>query len=126
MESTSGDEREIRAARNQSMFRQINERLTRDDPLAELTGSHVIACECADATCVQTLSISHEQYQRIRSQPRHFAVLHGHVYPEVEIVVAEHRTHVVVEKAGEAAHIAEALDPTAVTAESDTGRGDGA
>jgi hypothetical protein len=110
-DSASSDEREIRAARNQSMFREINERLTRDDPLAEITGSHVIACECADPTCVQTLAISNEQYQRVRREPRQFVVLPGHIYPEVERVTAEHRTHVVVEKLGQAAEVAEALEP---------------
>jgi hypothetical protein len=114
MDAESGDEREIRAARNQSMFRSINERLTRDDPLAELTGSHVISCECADVSCVQTLAISAAQYEQVRKEPRRFAVLPGHVLPDVETVVAEHKTYVVVEKigaAGEMAEEAEVADP---------------
>jgi hypothetical protein len=114
MDAESGDEREIRAARNQSMFRSINERLTRNDPLGELTGSHVISCECADASCVQTLAISLDQYEQVRNEPRHFAVAPGHVVPDVELVVAEHKTYVVVEKIGEAgemAEVAEAADP---------------
>jgi hypothetical protein len=102
------DEREIRAARNQSMFRTINERLTRDDALADLTGSHVIACECADPACVQTVAISAAQYEDVRREPRRFAVLSGHVYPDVELVVAEYRAYVVVEKIGQAGELAEA------------------
>ena len=110
MDVESGDEREIRAARNESMFREINERLTRDDPLADLTGSHVIACECADPACVQTLAISVSQYANVRSQPRQFAVLPGHIYSDVERVVKEFRTYVVVEKLGQAGEAAEALE----------------
>jgi hypothetical protein len=110
MDSASGDEREIRAARNQSMFRQINERLTRNDALAEMTGSHVIACECADPACVQTLAISAAQYEDVRREPRHFAVMAGHVYPDVEQVVGEFRTYVVVEKIGPAGEVADALE----------------
>ena len=109
MESASGHDREIRAARNQATFRAINERLTRDDALAELTGTHVIACECANPTCVQTLCISNAQYEAIRREPRRFAVLAGHVYPDVETVVDKLRTYVVVEKLGEAAEFAPAL-----------------
>jgi hypothetical protein len=109
-ESAARDEREIRAARNQSMFREINERLTRDDATAETTGSHVIACECADTTCVETLGITAAQYAEVRREPRHFAVLPGHLYPDVERVVAEFTTYVVVEKLRLAAEVAEALE----------------
>ena len=113
MESVTGDDREIRAARNQAMFRAINEQLARNDALAATTGSHVIACECADSTCVQALCISQADYEAIRCEPRRFAVLAGHIYPDVETVVDKHRTYVVVEKLGEAAEIATALPPEA-------------
>jgi hypothetical protein len=110
MDGVPGDERELRAARNQAMFRAINERLTRDDPVSDLTGSHMIACECADPTCVQTIAISASQYEEVRREPRHFAVLPGHVYPDVETVVSESRTYVVVEKIGQAGEVSEALE----------------
>jgi hypothetical protein len=109
MDVEPGDEREIRAARNQSMFRRINERLTRDDALADMTGNHVIACECADPGCVRTLAISAAQYVDVRREPRRFAVLPDHVYAEVEWVVGEFGTFVVVEKIGPAGDVAEAL-----------------
>ena len=109
MEGTSGDERKFRAARNQAMFRAINDRLTRDDLVAEMTGGHMIACECADPTCVQTLAITTAQYREVRREPRRFAVLPGHVYPDVEIVISESGAYLVVEKIGQAAGVAEAL-----------------
>ena len=111
MEGASGDEREIRAARNQAMFRAINERLTHGDAVAEITGGHMIACECADATCVQTLAIPTAEYQEVRREPRRFAVLPGHVYPDVETVIDESGSYVVVEKIGQAGEVAEALEP---------------
>jgi hypothetical protein len=110
MDDTPADEREIRAARNQAMFRAINERLTRDDPVAEITGSHMIACECADPTCVRTLAISATRYEEVRREPRRFAVLPEHVYLDVETVVSETRTYVVVEKLGQAGDVAETLE----------------
>jgi hypothetical protein len=113
MEGASGDEREIRAARNQSMFRAINERLTHGDAVAEITGGHMIACECADPTCVQTLAISTAEYQEVRREPRRFAVRHGHIFPDVETVISEAATYVVVEKIGQAGEVAEALEPEA-------------
>ena len=110
MEGASGDGVRFRAARNQAMFRAINERLTRDDLVAEMTGGHMIACECADPTCVQTLAITTAQYREVRREPRRFAVLPGHVYPDIENAIAESGAYVVVEKIGQAGELAEALE----------------
>jgi len=107
------DEREVRAARNQAMFRMVNERLEQvQEALDQISGDLTIACECADTSCIQTLQIPVEEYERIRKEPKHFAVLPGHIYPEVEAVVrTEGDTYVVVENFAEAGRIAEALDP---------------
>jgi hypothetical protein len=99
MESIGTEERQVRAARNQSMFRQLNEKLRDvEDALATVTEQLVIACECADTTCVAMLDISTNDYKAVRSNPRWFVVLLGHVYPEVESVIREDDGYVVVEK----------------------------
>jgi hypothetical protein len=112
MPADSGDAREVRAARNQAMFRAANEKL-REMVTAfnDMTGTYVIACECADAACVETIEIDASEYSEVRSNPRRFAVLAGHVYPEVEIVVGEFDGHAIVEKIARAGEIAEATDP---------------
>lgn len=97
----SGDlqEREVRAVRNQALFRAVNEKLkVLNDSFQSITGTFTIACECADTTCIEMLEIEPDEYSAIRAQPRHFAVLPGHVYPEVERVIGESDGHVVVEK----------------------------
>jgi hypothetical protein len=100
---------EIRAARNQALFRAINDELR--GSRADGDESHLrIACECADSGCVETLAIELERYTRIRDDATQFAVLPGHVYPEVEVIIAEHSGFVVVEKTGEAARVAVATD----------------
>src|SRR3954471_6889697 len=111
MDGNSQHERELRAARNQSLFRAVNDRL-RDlnDAVAALSDTFVIACECADTTCIATLEISGEEYAAVRKQPRQFAVLPGHVYPDVETVVSESDRYVVVEKVAAAGELAEKLD----------------
>lgn len=110
MEADQDEEREFRAARNQAMFRAVNERLRQlNEAFAEGNGEFVIACECADPTCVQTLSIRRHEYEAVRANPRHFAVLAGHIYPDVETVVTENGGYVIVEKTREAAHVAEKL-----------------
>ena len=109
--TASGDAWEIRAARNQSLFRAINEelRVARRSPDPE---GLTIACECADTACVETLEIDMHRYAEIRREPTHFVVRPGHVYPEVEKVVDEEPHFTVVEKIGEAATIAIASNGT--------------
>ena len=46
--------------------------------------AYAIACECADTGCVETLNIREVVYLAVRSSPRQFVVLHGHVVPGVE------------------------------------------
>jgi hypothetical protein len=69
-------EREARPARNQALFRAVNEKLRElNEQFAVMTEEFVIACECADATCVQTLNLSADDYMSVRANPRTFAVL---------------------------------------------------
>src|SRR5947207_1980918 len=90
MESSSQEEREVRAARNQSLFRAVNEKLeTLNEAFENLTGSGTIACECADITCVEMLDVEPREYDAVRAEPRHFIVVSGHVYPDVERVVRQ-------------------------------------
>src|SRR5215210_574122 len=97
-ESTQRD-RELRAARNQALFRAVNEKLRElNDAFAEVTERYAIACECADVSCVETLHIVMEEYVAVRDHHNHFVVLKDHVYPEVERVIGQNDGYVVVEK----------------------------
>jgi hypothetical protein len=108
VEHDSQHEREARAARNQALFRAVNEKLRDlDEQFASMTYEYVIACECADTTCVQTLTISADDYKRVRANPRAFVVLPGHVYADVEDVISEAEPYVVVEKLATAGKVAE-------------------
>jgi hypothetical protein len=111
----SGDqqEREVRAVRNQALFRAVNEKLqTLNDSFQSIMGTFTIACECADTSCIEMVDIEPDEYSAIRAEPRHFAVLPGHVYPEVERVVRESDGHVVVEKSVTGADVEEILGVT--------------
>lgn len=104
----SEQEREVRAARNQAVFRAVNEKLeTLNDAFAKLTGSLTIACECADVNCLEMLEIEPEEYQAVRAEPRHFVVVQGHVDPKIETVVHRFDGYVVAEKTGTAGEVAE-------------------
>ena len=105
---------EAQAAKNQSLFREVNERVkdvnASFNPLLELSDW---LCECAIETCVERISMTPQEYETVRAKGNHFAVSpdDGHVVPEVERVVEQQDRYWVVEKIGHAGRIAENFDP---------------
>jgi hypothetical protein len=101
-----------RAAHNQSLFREVNERL---EHLAEafqhVSEMNVFTCECAALDCVEQIQMSMDEYEAIRKDPNQFAVLPDHVYFDVEVIRSASDRYMVVSKIGEGAEIAKKLDP---------------
>ena len=100
-----------RIARNEAIFRLVNEDI---EDLA--TGAEVakfdIVCECGSAGCVEMISVTREAYEAVRADPERFFVKHGHVFPEIESVVAEQEAYLIVDKKpGEPARVVRELDP---------------
>ena len=94
-----------RAAKNQSLFREVNERIE------ELAFTEFI-CECCLDGCEDKVSLTHSEYEEIRGHPTWFVVLPGHVDPKVEAVVfGAGDRYEVVEKVERAAEVAARLDP---------------
>jgi 5-bromo-4-chloroindolyl phosphate hydrolysis protein len=99
MDAATQRDREVRAARNQALFRAVNEKLRElNQAFSQVTETYAIACECADTTCVLTLHISMQNYLDVRAHPSRFVVLTDHVYLDVERIVGGHDGYVVVEK----------------------------
>jgi hypothetical protein len=106
-------ERERRIGLNEAVFREVNERIEQVADAFDLGGQPLdLVCECADASCVQRISLPRQEYESLRSEPRFFVVYPGHVDESVERIVDEKRSYVVVEKReGEPAQVAELADP---------------
>jgi hypothetical protein len=100
---------EQRAARNESLFREVNENIAGLEESFGATAEPVYICECADSGCAERLSIAPQTYARVRSDGRLFFVVPGHEDPRIERVVERHRHYLVVEKTGEAGEVAEQL-----------------
>ena len=108
----SQHEREVLAGRNQARFRAVNERMRElNTTFASITDLFEIVCECADPGCTEAVSIRPFDYFAIRGNPRRFAVLPGHDYSDVERVVEETESYMVVETVRAAAAVAEGRDP---------------
>lgn len=101
---------EQRAARNEALFREVNENIARlEERYGQAHTEPVYICECANAECTDQLAIDPETYERIRQQARLFFVRPGHEDPQLERVVERHDDYLVVEKTGAAGEVAEQM-----------------
>jgi hypothetical protein len=118
MTSPELDAVRITAAKNQSLLREVNERIeqlatAKKSMFEELQRSRTIdlACECMDETCTDRITMTIAEYESVRADSNEFFVLPGHVVPEVEEVSREEADYVVVAKIGAGARVAAKLDP---------------
>jgi hypothetical protein len=100
-----------RLGHNESVFRQVNERIEagrwrgeEDEPIA-------FRCECSALGCNLLIELTRGEYEQIRAFPRRFLLAPGHELPETEVVLERHPTYLVVEKHGVAGRVAERTDP---------------
>ena len=100
-----------RFARNEAIFREVNERVAEaTDSEARMTN---FLCECGNLDCVQEVSLTDAEYMKVRSNAGTFAVVPGHALTDVETVIEETDRFHIVEKHPREAEIAEATDPDA-------------
>jgi hypothetical protein len=98
-----------RFARNEAIFREVNERVADVmDSQARMTN---YLCECGNLDCVEEISLTDAEYMKLRSNAATFAVVPGHALEDVETVIEETDRFHVVEKHPRETAIAEATDP---------------
>ena len=98
-----------RVAMNEATFRKVNEAMeVAQDPSGRLT----FVCECGRLGCSKLVKLTRAEYERIRKNPRRFAILDGHEILDAEEIVERHERYLVVEKAGDPeAEVVEHTDP---------------
>jgi hypothetical protein len=96
------DERFARQARNEALFRSVNERIVQLGERAEAwspDGLVEFLCECGeDGGCGERIRMPLEAYERVRAQDDRFAVKPGHETPELERAVDWTDEYVIVDK----------------------------
>jgi hypothetical protein len=108
----SVDTRQQRVARNEALFRQVNERIEEVNESLGADEPSDFLCECGDENCTAPVSLTVAEYEAIRSNPTHFVIAHGHEVIDVERVVEQNERFTVVEKfMGEEERIAVETDP---------------
>lgn len=106
--------REARLAKNETLFRGVNERVREVRADEADSGEHIaFVCECGSETCVDEVELTVAEYEAVRAVSAQFVVKPGHEFPEVERLLMENDRYSVVEKHEEEAEIARQTDPRA-------------
>jgi hypothetical protein len=103
--------REERLAKNESLFREVNERIAEAAKRTLVLPDAEFLCECGRPDCLERITVQLDEYEAIRAHPDRFVLVFGHEQPEVDRVIDTGDDYVVVEKTGEAGEVAEQLDP---------------
>jgi hypothetical protein len=84
-------------ARNQSLFREVNERIGQLARGSGVGGHDSYICECGNHSCTEPIELSRAEYEALRRHANRFAVLPDHENPATETVVEHHGRYRVVE-----------------------------
>ncbi len=110
-------EREKRLARNEALYREVNERVAEVAERFVEVGTQTpvgFICECGAVDCTEPITTTLAEYEAIRAEPTRFAVVPGHELPEIESVVERYPGYFVVEtRQEEAEQVARETDPRA-------------
>jgi hypothetical protein len=84
-----------RLAHNQTLFREVNERIETiagDNEVVEFL------CECSNTDCTDTIVLNLSEYERVRSNATWFLIKPDHDIRQVERVISRADGYAVVEK----------------------------
>jgi hypothetical protein len=110
--------RTSRLAKNEAVFRDVNERVTKLSSELVFDLEHRdridgLVCECSDPLCMERIGpLTTSEYEAVRRDPRRFLTAANHHAADVESVVEKNLHYWVVEKhEGVPANVARELDP---------------
>jgi len=92
--------RKQRIVKNEQEFRGYNNRRMQVETVAATDDDDLVPflCECGDRDCVKALMLTPGEFMQAHSAANVFIVKPGHVYPDVERLVAQHDTFGIVAK----------------------------
>ncbi|HET7138113.1 MAG TPA: hypothetical protein VFI04_07135 [Gaiellaceae bacterium] len=103
-----------RAARNQSLFRDANERIQAATPDPRSAEPLPFVCECPETRCTAIIRLEMQEYELVRADAAHFCVAPGHEVCEIDgvrvaRVIERREMFSLMEKVGIAGDIARQL-----------------
>jgi hypothetical protein len=81
-----------RAARNEEVFRDVNERIEEGAEQHHVSGSLPFHCEYGASACFETIEIPPSRYAAIVRERYHFVVLLGHEEPRTTAITHRNAT----------------------------------
>ena len=113
------ESRPSRLAKNEALFRDVNERITEISQTLAVDLAHQpklidgLVCECSDPLCTEQVGpLTVPEYEAVRDDPRRFIIAPNHHAADVESVIEKHSSYWIVEKdEGVPADVATELDP---------------
>lgn len=104
---------ELKKARTESAFREVNERIAENAQRFE-AGTTEFICECDDPQCTERVEVTIEEYEAVRADGARFLIAPGHRDRTIEHIVERHDAFTVIEKVERAARtLAQRLNPRA-------------
>ena len=104
-------EREERLALNEALFRVANERMADWEERHSASETELYHCECAEPDCREKVSLTKDDYERVRQDSAHFVIAPGHEKPDIETVIESHDGWLMIEKDPEVQTLVEETDP---------------
>lgn len=96
-----------RKARNQALFREVNERIAELSARLDGGATQGFICECSQAGCTEIVTVPVETYARVRNDSTLFLLVAGHQDADHEVVVEDVGSYLIVQtKPGAATEIA--------------------
>jgi hypothetical protein len=90
------EQEDLRIARTESLFRDVNERIA--ESAGRFGSDAAFICECDDASCTHRIATSIEAYEEARAEGAQFIVTDAHVNNDVERVVEKTDDFTLIEK----------------------------
>ena len=85
------DERQTRRARNESLFREVNERIDQVEKDFSLGSEAEFVCECDELGCTQRFEMSLSEYEHLRADPTTLGF-----YPDTSLLTSKPRSSAAV------------------------------
>ena len=79
-----------RAARNEAVFREVNEKILEVDERFGSGTQGEFICECADDGCIERLQVPVAVYTAVRGHSRRFVIAPDHDDPALETMSERH------------------------------------
>ena len=93
--------RKKRMIENEVIFRTVNkgvQEFIEGEPEYSDNDKIKFYCECSKPDCLERINLTSKEYKEYHNDKKHFVILVGHEFPEIEKVIEKYSNYQIVEK----------------------------